>query len=59
FITIAAMPFTYSISNGIALGFLSYVLVKLFSGRGRGISPVMYVLGGLFLLFFLASPTFR
>lgn len=59
FITIAAMPFTYSISNGIALGFLSYVLVKLLSGRGRVVSPVMYVLGGLFLLFFLASPTFR
>lgn len=58
-VTIAAMPFTYSISNGISLGFLTYVLVKLLSGRGRGVSPVMYVLGGFFLLFFLASPTFR
>jgi len=59
FITIAAMPFTYSISNGIALGFLSYVLVKLLSGRGRFVPPAMFVLAGFFLLFFLASPTFR
>ncbi len=59
FVTIAAMPFTYSISNGIALGFLTYVLVKLLSGRGRGVSPVMFVLAGFFLLFFLASPAFR
>lgn len=58
-LTMAAMPFTYSISNGIALGFLSYVLVKLFSGKGRSVPAALYVLAGFFLLFFLASPTFR
>jgi AGZA family xanthine/uracil permease-like MFS transporter len=59
FITIAAMPFTYSISNGISLGFLAYVLAKLLTGRGRQVAPVMCVLAALFLAFFALSPTFR
>ncbi len=59
FITIAAMPFTYSISNGISLGFLSYVLIKLLSGKGKEVSLVMYILGFFFLIFFIASPVFK
>lgn len=59
FITIASMPFTYSISNGISLGFLSYVLIKLFSGKGKEVSVVMYILGVFFLVFFIASPVFK
>lgn len=59
FITIAAMPFTYSISNGITLGFLSYVLIKALTGRAKSIAPAMYVLAALGLLFFLISPEFR
>ena len=59
FITITAMPFTYSISNGIFLGFLSFVLIKLFCGRMREVSPIMYVLAVLFLLFFFISPIYR
>lgn len=59
FITIAAMPFTYSISNGIFLGFSSYTIIKLASGNTRDISPVMYILTALFLLFFIGSPAFR
>ncbi len=59
FITIATMPFTYSISNGISLGFLSYVLIKLISGKGREVSIVMYILAGFFLIFFITSPVFK
>ncbi|MEO0206856.1 MAG: NCS2 family permease, partial [candidate division WOR-3 bacterium] len=59
FITIASMPFTYSISNGISLGFLSYVLIKLFSGKGKEVSVIMYILAIFFLLFFIASPVFK
>ena len=59
FITIAAMPFTYSISNGITLGFLSYVFIKLLSGRGKEVSVVMYVLAVFFLVFFITSPVFK
>ena len=59
FLTIAAMPFTYSISNGIGLGFMAYALLKLLTGRGRQVPAVMYVLAACFLAFFVASPSFR
>ena len=44
------MPFTASISEGIVLGMLSYVLVKAMTGRYREISVVMYILSAFFLL---------
>lgn len=59
FITIAGMPFTYSISNGIAMGFVSYLLIKALSGKSRRVSPVMYVLAFFFLFFFINSPVFK
>lgn len=49
-ITIFAMPFTYSIAEGISWGIISYALIKLLSGRGREVSKTMYVLAILFLL---------
>jgi len=59
FIAIATMPFTYSISNGISLGFLSYVLIKLLSGKGKEVSLIMYILAVFFLVFFVTSPVFK
>lgn len=53
FITIISMPFTYSISNGITLGFLSYVVIKLISKKYKEVSVVMYVLFIFFILFFI------
>lgn len=50
FLAMVAMPLTYSIANGIALGFISYPLIKLCSGKGRDVHPVMYVLAVLFIL---------
>lgn len=50
FITMMIMPFTSSISEGIALGMLSYIFVKLCTGERKELSPVMYALGVLFLL---------
>ena len=50
FITMMMMPFTSSISEGIALGMLSYIFVKLCTGERKELSPVMYALGVLFLL---------
>ena len=50
FVTIIAMPFTASISEGIVLGMLSYVTVKVLTGRFRELSPVMYILAVLFVL---------
>jgi AGZA family xanthine/uracil permease-like MFS transporter len=48
-IAIFAMPFTYSIATGIEYGFISYVAVKITTGRARDVSPIMFALGALFL----------
>ncbi|MBZ9538383.1 NCS2 family permease [Modicisalibacter tunisiensis] len=48
-----AMPLTYSIANGIALGFISYALIKLLSGRHRDLNPAVVVLSVLFIAKFL------
>lgn len=49
FMTIVMMPFAYSISDGIVFGSISYVLVKLLTGKRKDITVVMYVLALLFL----------
>jgi len=50
FLVIVGIPFTYSISDGMAWGFISYPLVKVFRGKYREVHPVMWVLFGVFLL---------
>ncbi|HIY19871.1 MAG TPA: NCS2 family permease [Candidatus Blautia avistercoris] len=50
FIAIFAMPFMYSISEGIALGVISYVVVNLACKNAKKITPLMYILAILFLL---------
>jgi AGZA family xanthine/uracil permease-like MFS transporter len=54
FVTILMMPFTASISEGIVLGMLSYVIVKVLSGKGKALSCVMYVLAAFFVLKYIA-----
>lgn len=53
FVTMIGMPLTFSIANGLALGFISYPLVKLLAGRGREVSLVAYLLAALFLVRYL------
>ena len=50
FLTLVVTPLTFSIATGLSMGVLSYTLVKLGSGRHRQISPLIWVLTGLFLL---------
>ena len=50
FICIFAMPFFYSISEGISMGVISYVVLSLISGKKKKISPVMIILAVLFVL---------
>ncbi len=50
FIAIMAMPFMYSISEGIAMGVISYVVINMIDGKFKKISPLMYVLAVLFVL---------
>lgn len=50
FLTIALMPFAYSISDGIGFGFISYVLIKLVLRKWREVPLLMWILSGLFIL---------
>lgn len=50
FVTLLAMPLLYSISDGIAAGIISYVLIHLFAGKGKEVKPLMYILALLFIL---------
>lgn len=49
FLTIIIMPLSYSIAEGIVFGMVSFVILKLFSGRHKEISIVMYILALLFI----------
>lgn len=53
FICIIAMPFTYSIAEGITLGLLSYVFIHVISGKFSKLTPAMYILAVLFILKYL------
>ena len=53
FLTIIIMPLAYSISDGIAIGFITYPLLKLFTGRKDEVHWLVYVLGALFIAYFL------
>lgn len=50
YLAIIAMPLFYSISEGISLGVISYVLLNLATGKGKKVAPLMYVLAVLFVL---------
>ena len=50
YLAIIAMPLFYSISEGISMGVISYVLLNLAAGKGKKITPLMYVLALLFIL---------
>ena len=52
FFTIAIMPFTYSIANGIAAGIIFYPIVKIATGKYKEVHPIVYVLALLFILRF-------
>ncbi|RMF19573.1 MAG: NCS2 family permease [Gammaproteobacteria bacterium] len=51
-VTALAMPFTFSIAHGIALGFISYTLLKLFSGKTSQLNVALYAVSALFVVKF-------
>ena len=53
YLALIAMPLTYSISEGIAAGVISYVVINLISGKAKKITPLMYVLAVLFICKFI------
>ena len=50
YLSIIAMPLFYSISEGISLGIISYVILNLAAGKGKKVAPLMYILAVLFIL---------
>jgi len=52
FLVIAGIPMTFSIADGLALGFIAYPLVKLFSGQGRDVKWLMYVMAVVLVAYF-------
>ncbi|CAM2774127.1 NCS2 family permease [Dermacoccus profundi] len=56
FLTMALMPFTYSIAVGIGAGFISYVLIKLVKGKPKDVHPLMYVVAAMFVVYFAIDP---
>lgn len=56
FFTIAIMPFSYSIANGIAVGIIFYPIVKLATGKYKEVHPIIYILAVLFIFRFIMLP---
>ena len=59
FLTIVLMPFTYSITNGIGAGFVSYAVLRLATGRARGVHPLLWLVSALFVVYFAIDPLER
>jgi AGZA family xanthine/uracil permease-like MFS transporter len=55
FLSMVTMPFAYSISAGIAIGFISYAFAKLVTGRLRQCPPIVYIFAVLFVVQYLIS----
>jgi adenine/guanine/hypoxanthine permease len=56
FLTIVLMPFTYSITNGIGAGFVSYVVLQIAVGKARRVHPLMWAVSILFAVYFAIEP---
>lgn len=56
FITVATMPLTYSIANGIGAGFVAWVVVNALSGKVKTIHPLMWIVAAGFVIFFARGP---
>ncbi|OXX70510.1 NCS2 family permease [Vibrio sp. V03_P4A6T147] len=54
-VTCLLMPLTFSIAEGISLGFIAYAAIKLFSGKGRSVSMSVWVMSAIFIFKYIAS----
>ncbi|MEU1018723.1 NCS2 family permease [Streptomyces sp. NPDC005900] len=53
FVTMLMMPFTYSITNGIGMGFITFTVLRLAAGRGREVPAAMYAVSAVFAFYYL------
>jgi AGZA family xanthine/uracil permease-like MFS transporter len=51
-LTLAVMPFSYSITNGIGVGFIAYCFIKVVRGKGAQVRPMMYAAAAAFVVYF-------
>ena len=56
FLTIVLMPFTYSITNGIGAGFISYAVLRGTTGRAKSVHPLLWVTAAMFVVYFAIGP---
>lgn len=56
FLTIASMPFTYSITVGIGIGFIAYTVIQAATGKASKVHPLMWLASFLFVLYFVLGP---
>ncbi|SHH44628.1 putative MFS transporter, AGZA family, xanthine/uracil permease [Jatrophihabitans endophyticus] len=56
FLTIVLMPFTYSITNGVGAGFVSWVVIRVCTGRARTVHPLLWIVSVLFAVYFAIAP---
>ena len=47
------MPFTYSITNGVGAGFVSYSVIALLRGKGKDVHPLMWIVSAIFVWYFV------
>lgn len=59
FLTIILMPFSFSITNGIGAGFVSYVVIKAGKGKGREVHWLLWLVAALFVVYFAIDPVER
>ena len=59
FMTIAFMPFGYSVSVGIGVGFVTCAVIQLIKGKASKVHPLMWLVSGLFVIYFLMGPIQR
>ena len=51
FLILVGIPFTYSIADGLTLGFIAYPVIKLLGGKGKQVGWLSYILGAILLLY--------
>lgn len=55
FLTMAMIPFTYSVADGIGIGMISYVIINIISGKGKKVPPITYGLAAVFIIMYILS----
>ncbi|MCR5980644.1 NCS2 family permease [Gordonia jinghuaiqii] len=56
FLTVVSMPFTYSIANGIGIGFISWVIMASAAGKARTVHPLLWLVAAIFVAYFARGP---